>query len=74
MYRASIVPTKKAEGDTNFKIFVLVMHEHVIHRSPFVSEMEEGQDDESCDEEADRYFDADSDDNDVPRLENVVMQ
>ena len=74
VYRASIVPSKKAEGDENFRIFALIMHEHVIHRSPFVSELGDGNADDSCEEEADRFFDGDSDDNEIPRLENVVMQ
>lgn len=30
--------------------------------------------DESCDEETDRFFDGDPDDNDVPILENFIMQ
>ena len=49
------------------------MHEHLIHRSPFVSELEDGNADDSCEEEVDRFFDGDSDDNEVPKLENVVM-
>ena len=73
MYRASIVPSRKSDTDENFRVFVLVMHEHLIHRSPFVSELEDGNADDSCEEEVDRFFDGVSDDNEVPKLENVVM-
>jgi hypothetical protein len=52
----------------------MVQHEHLIHRSPFVTELDDGLADSSCDEEADRFFDGDSDDNDIPKLENVIMQ
>lgn len=74
VYRASIVPSKKHDGDENFKIYALVMHEHVIHRSPFVYDIEEENLEQSCDEGGPSYFDDDADDDDIPILENVVMQ
>ena len=39
-----------------------------------MSELDDENADDSCDEDADRFFDGDSDDNDVPKLENVIMQ
>lgn len=74
VYSASIIPTKKSEGDNQFKIYIMVQHEHLIHRSQFMSELDDENADDSCDEDADRFFDGDSDDNDVPKLENVIMQ
>jgi hypothetical protein len=71
IYLAAMAPTKRFVGDPKFKIYMMIQHEHLIHRAQFISSS--GENEENSDEDEGQFFDGDSADDDVPKLENVTM-
>ena len=71
IYFAAMAPTKKYNGDGDFQIYMVIQHEHLIHRAKLITDQDDDED--ASDEDEGGFFDGDSADDDIPMLENVTM-
>jgi hypothetical protein len=49
IYYAAMAPTKRFVGDQKFKIYMIIQHEHLIHRAQLIGSS--GEDEENSDED-----------------------